>query len=123
MHHTISACLMGPVQRLANSENEPVLGRGSLIRPETGVSNRSIDYRQLKWKKMSKIIYMQLVYLRPATSRDSPNQIILRTVKQGLRLATFEAENCTYLNELDVTNLFVLSVSQISVHQPTYNPV
>jgi hypothetical protein len=44
-----------------------------------------------------------------------------KPVKQGLMLAK-EDGNCTSLNQLDVRNLFVVSVSQMSEEQLLYNP-
>jgi hypothetical protein len=42
-------------------------------------------------------------------------------VKQGLMLAS-EDGNCTYLNQLDVRNLLVASVSQIIEEQLLHDP-
>jgi hypothetical protein len=48
--------------------------------------------------------------------------MILPAVKHVLIL-TKEDENVTYLKQLDVTNLSVVSVSQINEEQLFYNPV
>jgi hypothetical protein len=47
--------------------------------------------------------------------------MIFPAVKQGLMMA-YESGNCTHLNQLDVRNLFVVSVSQICEEQLLYDP-
>jgi hypothetical protein len=48
-------------------------------------------------------------------------RIIFPALKEGLMLAK-EGGNCTHLNQLDVRNLLVVSVSQISEAQLRNSP-
>jgi hypothetical protein len=50
------------------------------------------------------------------------NQNIFPAVKQGLML-TYHDGNCTCLSQLDVRNVLVLSVSQITEDQLLYHPL
>jgi hypothetical protein len=66
---------------------------------------------------------MQMVDLRcPHAGLRFKTKIIFSAVKQGLML-TYEDGNSSYLNQVDVRNLLVVSVSQISEEQRLYNYV
>jgi hypothetical protein len=63
-----------------------------------------------------------VVFLCRHAAWQFPTPAIFPAVKQGLMLA-YEDENCTYLNQLiDVRNLLVVSVSQISEEQLLSTP-